>query len=85
MASADRDQSVGAQKIAAIRRFVTFGQWGEVDGMPIDHFSACHVLAMHDNLSPAARELYRQMPVPRMIDLAYDQARRQVQPRSRKG
>ena len=60
------------------RQIAAVGQFGWVRGTFVDPGTAARVVATHDSLSPDAQGLFRRMPVQRMVDIAYDQARQRV-------
>jgi hypothetical protein len=60
------------------RQIARIGHIGWVRGMPVDASTAALVVAAHDCLSPDAQELFRRLPVHRMVDLAYDRDRQRV-------
>jgi hypothetical protein len=71
-------------RIEAFRKIVATAQLGRVDGVPIYLFTASHVVAMDEQLSPPAKELYRRMEVQRMADLAFDSLRHQLRARGQR-
>jgi hypothetical protein len=71
-------------RISAFRRIVATGQLGAVDGVPVDLFSAAHVVGIYEQLSPEARVVFRRMSVERMIEVAYDSRRRELRSRGRR-
>lgn len=61
----------GEERIAAIRRIVTEGQYAKIDGTMIDLFSAGAVIAVYDKLSPEAQAKYATMPAGKMALIAF--------------
>jgi hypothetical protein len=74
----------GEVRIEAFRQIIARGQLAWIEGRPVDLFSAAHVVGLHDTLAPAAREIYRKMPVERMVDLAFDSLRHELRTRTRR-
>ncbi len=78
-----RVAAAAERRINAFRQILSSGQWSWVEGVPVEVQTASQVVAMHDNLSALARELYRRMDAKRMVDLAYDHSRSQALARGR--
>jgi hypothetical protein len=64
--------------LKTFRQIASVGQFGWVHATFVDPGTAARVVAAHDSLSPDAQEMFRRLPVQRMIDVAYDQARQRV-------
>ncbi len=83
-APSDDDHARKASLIGEFRRIVAAKQGAWIGDVAVDRFSAAQVLAMHDRLSPEARELYTRQGAERMLQLAYAELRRDLQARSRR-
>jgi hypothetical protein len=59
------------ERIAAIRRIVTEGQYAKVDGTMIDLFSASAVIGVYDKLNPENQAKYAAMPAGKMALVAF--------------
>ncbi|MFE4527159.1 hypothetical protein ACFRMO_08165 [Streptomyces anulatus] len=68
-AAAERWEAEG--RIGAFRRIVELHQAEEIDGVLVDHFSAQHVIAVHDALEPDRQRLYATWDVLRQVDAAF--------------
>lgn len=57
-------------KIEKFKSIVSRCQYNKVEGTTVDLFTAQAVTAVYDALSPANREKFLAMPVPRMCQIA---------------
>ena len=67
--------ATGAERIAAIRRIVSDGQYAKVDGTMIDLFSASAVVAVHDALNETNQQRFSALPAARMALIAFKLAK----------
>lgn len=61
----------GDERIEAIRRIVTEGQYAKIDGQMIDLFSASHIVGVYDAISPENQQKFAAFPAPRMAQIAF--------------
>lgn len=59
------------ERIAAIRRIVTEGQYAKVDGLTVDLFSASAIIKVYDALNEKNREHFAAMPAGKMAVIAF--------------
>ncbi|MBE3036950.1 MAG: hypothetical protein IMZ70_07730 [Candidatus Atribacteria bacterium] len=61
----------GIERIDAIRQIVTEKQYAKVDGVMVDLFSASAIINVYDNINGTHQAKYRELPVQRMVDIAF--------------
>lgn len=59
------------ERISAIRRIVSEGQYAKVDGSMVDLFSASSIVAVYDALNETNRAKFAALPAPRMATVAF--------------
>jgi hypothetical protein len=62
----------GNPKEDAIRQVVAQSTAAEVDGVPLDLFSASAIVQVLDGLNPKNKEIYLQWPIERMKSFAFE-------------
>lgn len=60
-----------AARIDDLRKIVADKQYGMVEGMTMDIFTASHLIAVHDALSPENQAKFDSIPLPRLVDFAF--------------
>ncbi len=67
----EKSRRDGEARIQAFRDIVRRGQWGDVDGLPFDLFTAAHVVRLDDRLSGSTRDRFRRLGPHGMAELAF--------------
>jgi hypothetical protein len=58
-------------RIPALRAITTSGQAATVEGRLVDIFTASHVVAVHDALSPTNQARFAGMGLDRMVEMTW--------------
>ena len=61
----------GKERISALRRVVSRGQYAKIDGVMVDTYSASAILSIYNALSPANKAKMESFPVSRMADVSF--------------
>ena len=61
----------GKERISALRRIVSRGQYAKIDGVMVDTYSASSILAVYNNLSPANKAKMESFPIAKMADISF--------------
>ena len=64
--------SKSEKKLAAIRKIVTEKQYGEVDGSPVDLYTASAILTVYDKQNGENKAKFLRLPVVRMAAIAFE-------------
>lgn len=63
------------ERLAAIRRIVTECDYGKVDGVMVDLFTANAICVVYDQLNPVNQHKFSSLPAYRMAEIALKLAR----------
>lgn len=66
-----RSKPLGAEGLQRIREIVEQKTYAKVNEVCVDLFSASYVIALHDNLKPENQAKLLEMPVARVVDIAF--------------
>lgn len=61
----------GEERIAAFRKIVEEKSFAIIDNVTVDLFSASHVVQVYDAINDANKAKYRELPVQKMVGIAY--------------
>lgn len=60
-----------AETLAALREIKRTQSYAIVNGVTVDHYSACAIVAVHDALIAANQAKLLSLPIPRMAAVAF--------------
>ena len=61
----------GKERISALRRIVSRGQYAKIDGVMVDTYSASSILAIYNALSPASKAKMESFSIGKMADVSF--------------